>query len=204
MKKSLAVLVILLAVQAGSLALAQEKKLAFHVSGGASAPLTNQEFRDLYSSGPNGSLGLDVRVSPKLAVGAELGYSSFGLDRKGLLDLIEMEDDDAIKIKGGDLSVVEVLGVGKYYPKSVDANTGFYLLAGAGLSASSIAKLEVTTPAGDLESDAASESNFMALSGIGLQHKFGAKWNAYFEVRYTRVFSDEAFSYLPVRIGTTF
>jgi len=204
MKKSLAVLVTLFAVQAASLALAQEKKLAFHISGGASAPLTNQKFRDLYSSGPNGSLGLDVRVSPKLAVGAELGYSSFGLDRKGLLDLIEMEDDDAIKIKGGDLSVVEMLGVGKYYPKSVDANTGFYLLAGAGLSASSIAKLEVTTPAGDLEGDAESESNFMALGGIGLQHKFGTKWNAYFEVRFTRVFSDEAFSYLPVRIGTTF
>lgn len=204
MKKAVLVLALITVVKGSSMALAQEKKLTFHAAGGASAPLSNQTFRDAFSVGANGSIGLDVRVSPKLVVGPELGYSAFALDRKGFLKLNEVEDSDDIKIKGGELSVAEILGVAKFHLNTVEANTGFYLVAGAGLSASRIAKIEIETPEGDFEIDEESNSDLMAIGGVGLQHKFGEKWNTYFEVRYTKIFTDESYSYLPVRVGVKF
>lgn len=204
MNKAVLVLALITIVQGGSMALAQEKKLTFHAAGGASAPLNNQTLREAFSVGANGSIGLDVRVSPKLVVGPELGYSGFGLDRKGFLKLNEVEDTDDIKIKGGELSVAEILGVAKFHLNTVEANTGFYLVGGAGWSASRIAKIEIETPEGDFEIDEESNGDLMAIGGVGLQHSFSEKWNAYFEVRYTKIFTDESYSYLPVRVGVKF
>ncbi|KAA0231942.1 hypothetical protein EDS67_00675 [candidate division KSB1 bacterium] len=160
MKKTVLVLALITIVQGSSMALAQEKKLTFHAAGGASAPLSNQTFRDTFSVGANGSIGLDVRVSPKLVVGPELGYSAFGLDREGFLKLNEVEDTDDIKIKGGEMSVAGILGIAKFHLNTVEANTGFNLVAGAGLSASRIAKIAIETPEGDFEIASESASQF--------------------------------------------
>lgn len=204
MKKSILAIAALLVIQAGSLVLAQDKKLMFHLSGGASAPLGNEQFTDMFSAGPNGSLGLDYWTSPQMAVSVELGYSTFALDRKGFLKSAGAEDDPSIKVKGGDMNIVEVLGLGKYYFKPADTKTNFYGIGGLGLAAGQVSDLTVTTPEGEFKSASDSGTDFMMVLGAGVKHHLGSKWKAYMEVRYSRVFSDETVSYLPVRIGTIF
>lgn len=44
-----------------------------------------------------------------------------------------------------------ILGIAKFHLNTVEANTGFNLVAGAGLSASRIAKIAIETPEGDFE-----------------------------------------------------
>jgi opacity protein-like surface antigen len=204
MKKSLIAFVALLLVQGAAMAFAQEKKLTFSVSGGSSLQLGNQQFKELFTFGPNGSVNVDYRLSPQLQVGAELGYSKFGLDRAGFLKFVELPDIDDIKVKGGALSIAEIMGVGKYSLQPGDANSGLYVLAGGGFAAASVSKIEITSPFGSVEVTNDGGTDFIFIAGLGLKHNFRPKWKAFLEVRYTHIFSDETISYLPVRLGTTF
>jgi hypothetical protein len=204
MKKSIVALVALLLVQGTAVTFAQEKKLTFSVSGGSSLQLGNQQFKELFTFGPNGSVNVDYRLSPQLQVGAELGYSKFGLDRAGFLKLAELPDIDAIKVKGGDMSIAEIMGVGKYSLRPSDANRGLYVLAGGGLAAGSVSKIEIASPYGSGEITGDGGTDLIFIAGLGLKHNFSPKWKAFLEVRYTHIFSDETISYLPVRVGTTF
>lgn len=204
MKKSVAGLVVLLVVHGAAVSFAQEKKLSFSVSGGSSLQLGNEQFKELFTFGPNGSVNLDYRLSPQLQVGAELGYSNFGLDRDGFLKLAELPDLDAIEVNGGDMGIAEIMGIGKYSLQPGNEHRGWYVLAGGGFAAGSVSKIEITSPFGSAEVTIDGGTDLIFVTGVGLKHQIGPKWKAFLEVRYAHIFSEEAISYLPVRLGTTF
>jgi opacity protein-like surface antigen len=204
MKKSVAWLVALLVVQGTAVTFAQEKKLLFSVSGGSSLQLGNQQFKELFNFGPNGSVNLDYRLSPQLQVGAELGYSNFGLDRSGFLKIVNLPDVEAIEVKGGDMGIAEIMGIGKYSLRPGNEHRGWYVLAGGGLAAGSVSKIEVTSPLGSGEATIDGGTDLIFVTGAGLKYNISPKWKAFLEVRYAHIFSDKSISYLPVRFGTTF
>ncbi len=202
MKKSMAIVCALLL--AHGVSHAQEKKFSFNLGFGAGAPLSAETFTEAYSVGSLGSLGLDYRQSQSFSFGAEMGYASFALDRKGFLKLNGQEDDPGIKLKGGDMNVVELLGLGKYIFNAAQTNDNFYGLVGIGLAAGKASKLTVTTAEGKFEYEDDGGSDMMMVFGLGFKHTFGTKWKTYAEVRYAKVFADESVSYLPVRVGFIF
>jgi hypothetical protein len=194
----------LLVVQGAAVTFAQEKELSFSVSGGSSLQLGNQQFKELFTFGPNGSVNVDYRLSPQLQVGAELGYSNFGLDREGFLKLAELPDLEAIEVKGGDMGIAEIMGIAKYSFQPADGNRGWYVLAGGGFAAGSVSKIEITSPLGSAEVTIDGGTDLIFVAGLGRKLNIGPKWKAFLEVRYAHISSDEAISYLPVRFGTTF
>jgi opacity protein-like surface antigen len=184
--------------------IAQEKKITFHVSGGASMPLGGEEFKDLYNLGFNGSAGLDVRVSPQFTVGGELSYGGFGLDRKAFLEQFDLPDVDEIEVDGGSMKMLEILALGKYHLSPAGTSTSVYLLGGAGLVKGSVSDVKVTISEEEYELEGDSGADTTMLAGLGLQSRLSERSSLIAELRFGKVFADESFSYLPVRVGVTF
>jgi opacity protein-like surface antigen len=200
--KAMLLVCALLFLQQG--AIAQERGITFHVSGGASVPVAGEVFKDLYNVGYNGSAGLDVHISPQVSLGGEVSYGGYGMDRKAFLELAELPDGDEIEVDGGALKMLEVLALGKFHLSPAGSGTSVYLLGGGGFVKGSISNIKVTAPEGEAEGEFDGGTDAAIAAGIGLQSRLSERSSLMLEVRYGKVFTDEGISHLPVRVGFAF
>ena len=204
MKKHLYIIPILFLFS--MLVTAQDKNYEFVIGGGIETPISPSAFSDIFDLGFTGKLAAGYFVSPQLALGANLSYNRFGLNESGFMKEIGVPVDPNLTISGGDLSIFEFAGVGKYYLMPRERSTNFYILGGPGVAVSRIGEITVKSPDGTSTSeDSSSETDFLLTGGIGLKQQLNSNLGLFVEGRYSYIFTaDESTSYLPVRIGFIF
>ena len=203
MKKSLVILAILGLAVAG---FAQEKKHEIVVGGGIGTPVSPNEFTDGFKLGFDGRIGAGYFVTPKLLLGANIGFNSFALDKDFVRETGEVPAGTNVTIKGGNLRVIELAALAKYYTMPRTKTTNIYLLGGPGVGFTRLSDLSVTIPGvpTSVEVEGENETRFVFTAGAGITHRIHPTINLFVEGRYSRIFADEDASYVPVRIGVMF
>lgn len=209
MKKSVFSAIVVSAMLIASALFAQDKSFRIMVGGGIGSPATPDQFNDSFNLGVTGQAGVDYAILSHFTIGANFAYNRFGLDQDNFLGSIGMTGSD-VSLKGGNLNIYEITGLGKYNLMQTASRTNFYILAGPGVAISKNTNLTLTTPEGTTVFKSGSESDFILTGGIGAIHKLSPRWSLFAEARYSYIFArnnlnnGENASYLPVRVGVTF
>ncbi|HEX9654327.1 MAG TPA: outer membrane beta-barrel protein [bacterium] len=196
-----------------SLVFAQDKKrYDVFLAAGIESPISPDRFNDTYKKvGFNGQVGADYFLTNRIAVGGNLAYNRLILDKDFLRSEIGLANAN---VSGGNLSVWEFDGIGKYYFLPSARATNLYFVGGPGLAVAKISKLKVTPSGGTTTTTTFdNETDFMLTGGIGVTRQLNSRWSVFAEGRYSYIFaknSSQDFangknpSYLPVRIGVIF
>lgn len=180
-----------------------QQKFEFAVGGGIDSPIGPKEFSDGYNLGYTAKAAVGYFLSPKLNVGLNLSYNRFGLDENGFVS--EEFPDLEFDISGGNLTALELAGVGKYYFKQNAPRINFYIMGGPGVAFSSISDFKITALGESETLEGESETNFMLTGGIGLTYQVAPNWKLFVEGRYSHIFtSEDNLSYMPTRVGIIF
>ena len=200
MKKYVLSLVVLFLVSMFQLASAQEKKFEWVLGGGLDSPVSPDNFADEFNPGWTAKLAGGYFVTPQLTLGANLSYNRFGFDEGSFIT------PQSSNISGNDLSILEFIGVGKYYFLPLARTTNFYVLGGPGLAYSWTTDFTYTNMDGQVvTTDGDTETDFMLTAGAGVRYNVNDRWGVFVEGRYSHIFlENDDRSYLPVRIGLIF
>lgn len=205
MKKSIFFSIVLCLALAATSAIAQQKKFEFVVGGGIGAPLNPSDFTDAFKLGLDGRIGAGYLLSPQFALGINLGFNNFGLDKDFLNNVEEIPAGLDFKIDGGNLRVYEVASMAKWYTLPSQNSTNFYLLGGPGVAFTRLSDLTITAVGETIKLDGENDTNFLLTGGAGIKQRLNNNLSVFLEGRYSHLFAsgDDA-SYIPVRIGVTF
>jgi opacity protein-like surface antigen len=204
MKKSITLFAIAAAVLACSQVFAQENQFEFTIGGGIESPLNPEDFNDSFNLGFNGQIGAGYSIAPKFALGANFTYNRFGLDEDNFLKVQNIAMDSEFEVDGGNLSIFELTGTGKYYFMSPSRTTNFYILGGPGLAVSKTSDFKATAADTTISLAGDTVTDFMFTAGFGVKHQLNSRWGLFVEGRYSHVFKEDDTSYLPIRVGVVF
>ncbi len=176
---------------------AQDRKFEWLVGGGIDSPLGPNEFKDTFQTGWTVKLAGGYYLTPQFTVGANVSINRFAFDEDNFVTI------DNPDISGGDLSVFEFAGVGKYYLMPMTKVVNFYVLGGPGIAHSRISDFKFRNIAGEpVTVEGSNETDFMLTAGAGVKYNVTSRWGVFVEGRYSHLFTEsDDTSYLPIRIG---
>jgi opacity protein-like surface antigen len=189
-----------------SAGLAQDRKFEYTFGGGISLLLTPNKVKDFYKTGFQGVVGFGFRIMSNLLIGGSVSYNNFGLDKTALLESVGIPSDSNIDVVGGTITLVEMLGVVKYYFWASEKSPNFYVLGGPGFSWGRISEVSVLIPnQGPFTQNSQTDTNFTLAGGLGVKFRVGKSTNLFIEGRYSVLISDgEDLTYVPLKFGVLF
>jgi opacity protein-like surface antigen len=191
--RHIALVLVLLALPASVLGI--EKGMT-ELSAGGGLAIPTGDFGDVAKTGYLFGGGIGYYATPRLAVGAELSYNSFGAsdELEGATEALFFYLTDVYVDMDINWSILNVVGYGKYL--LTDTNFSPYIKAKAGYYN---LKLKVEALG---QSEDESESYFGLGGGLGLQYYGEGRLGGFAEALYNNIFADDDnLQFFEVRAG---